>query len=315
VLAVLAAASIAFSAALSTSGATATMRRHRVYRLSAAAVARLRADLPPTLPAGWQPVSAGPAGGVVVAGNIPNPYVPDVRASAVYLPPGYSSARRYPVIYLLHGLPGSPSSFYDSLRIAQVSDGLITSGQAPPFIAVMPIGGPLVHRGSAEWAGVWASFVARAVVPWVDGHLSTIPTMQGRALAGLCAGGYGAVDIGLRHPGLFGTIESWQGYFAPVFRDGPFVHASPATLAANDPTLLVRHEAAILRRLGVRFYLSAGRNHGKVLRSFTTAFAALLGQLRLPHRLWLEPLSSRADFWRATLPSALVYAGAGFPRA
>jgi enterochelin esterase-like enzyme len=86
------------------------MRRHRVYRLSAAAVARLRADLPPTLPAGWQPVSAGPAGGVVVAGNIPDPYVSDVRASAVYLPPGYSSARRYPVIYLLHGLPGSPSN-------------------------------------------------------------------------------------------------------------------------------------------------------------------------------------------------------------
>ena len=58
----------------------------------------------------------------------------------------------------------------------------------------------------------------RDVVPWVDAHLPTMPTLSGRVLAGLSADGYGAVDIGLRHRGLFGTLEAWSGYFTP-FRD------------------------------------------------------------------------------------------------
>ena len=139
----------------------------------------------------------------------------------------------------------------------------------------------------------------------------TEPNAAGRTLAGLCAGGYGAVDIGLRHPGLFGTLESWEGYFAPVFHDGPFVHATPATLAAHDPTLLVQRQAASLRRAGVRFYVSAGGNHAQILRKWTLDFAGDLTGLKLPHRLWLLPAPQRGHFWQATLPSALIYAATG----
>ena len=157
--------------------------------------------------------------------------------------------------------------------------------------------------------GVWESYVVRTVVPWVDAHLSTRREPQGRALEGLCAGGFGAVDIGLRHPGLFGTLGSWEGYFAPVFRDGPFVHATAAVLRAHDPALILRHDAASLRRSGVRFYVSAGGNHGAILRTWTIAFAHELTSLRLAHELWLLPPIERGHFWGATLPSALLYAG------
>ena len=81
---------------------------------------------------------------------------------------------------------------------------------------------------------------------------------------------------------------------------------------ANDPTLLVRSDAASLRRAGVRFYVSVGGNHGRVLRRWTIAFAKELSTLRLPHELWLLPQSERGHFWTATLPSALQYAAAGF---
>jgi enterochelin esterase-like enzyme len=240
--------------------------------------------------------------------------VPDRRLSAVYLPPGFTPARRYPVVYLLHGMQGSPASIFRGMRLAAVADGLIAGGAAP-FIAVMPVAGPVVDPNAGEWAGVWERYVVRDVVPWADAHLPTIRTPAGRALEGVCAGGFGAVDIGLRHPGIFGTLGSFDGYFAPVFRDGPFVHATRADLLAHDPTVLVRREAAALRNSGVRFYVSAGGNHGAVLARWTVQFAHELRALRLPHELWRLPKRETGHFWRATFPSALAYADLRFTRA
>lgn len=266
------------------------------------------------LPATWTAASTGPDGGVVYQGRIPNRFAPsDHRASAIYLPPGYEAGRRYPVVYLLHGMAGSPTSIWDSMHLAAVADGLIASREMKPFVAVMPVAGPTVDPNGGEWAGVWERYVVKNVVPWVDAHLSTVLGPQGRALEGLCAGGFGAVDIGLRHPGVFGTLGSWEGYFAPVFRDGPFVDASAAVLRSHDPALLVRRDAARLRGSGVRFYVSVGGNHGHVLRAWTMAFARELTSLRLPHELWTLPAVDRGHFWGATLPSALLYAG-GVPK-
>jgi enterochelin esterase-like enzyme len=264
------------------------------------------------LPAGWFSAAHGPAGGTVWEGRIPNTFVPaDTRLSAIYLPPGYDPARLYPVVYLLHGMRGSPSSIFDAMRLPEVADRLIASGGAP-FIAVMPVAGPTVHPNLGEWAGVWENYLVDDVVPWVDRNLPTIAKARDRALEGLCAGGFGAVDVGLRHPGVFGTLGSFEGYFAPVFRDGPFVGATEADLAAHDPSVLVRHEAVALKRSAVRFYVSAGGNHGHIQRSWSIAFANELGGLRLPHKLWLLPFAQSGHFWRATLPSALSYAAAGF---
>ena len=260
---------------------------------------------------GWIAAGHGPDGGTVWAGRIPNTVVPDRRQSGIYLPPGFTPARRYPVVYLLHGMEGSPASIYRGMQLAKVADGLIARGAAP-FIAVLPVAGPRVDPNSGEWAGIWEQYLVRDVVPWVDAHLPTIPTAAGRALEGVCAGGFGAVDIGLRHPGMFGTLGSFDGYFAPEFRDGPFVHATRADLLAHDPTVLVQNESRSLRHSGVRFYVSAGGNHGAVLAQWTVDFAHELKSLRLPYELWRLPKRDDGHFWRATFPSALAYAAAAF---
>ena len=70
--------------------------------------------------------------------------------------------------------------------------------------------------------------------------------------------------------------------------------------------------AAQIAHGAVRFYVSAGGNHGRIRRSWSVAFAHELRNLRLPHELWLLPFAESGHFWRATLPSALSYAAAGF---
>jgi len=258
------------------------------------------------LPSTFVLIRTGPDGGNVWEGRIPDHHVNDPRLSDVYLPPGFSPTIRYPVVIFLHGFWGSPSSFVHGLHLAEAADAEITAGRAQPFIGVMPPGGPMTKTTSDEWAGVWEDYVVRDVVPWVDAHFLTEPSH--RAIGGLSAGGFGAIDIGLRHPGMFRTLESWGGYFRP-FLDGPFAHATQADLRAHTPTLLVSRQASQLRRLGTRFFLSTGRSgHGDVKARWTFEFAGELAGLRLAHKLWVLPDAKRGHLFREQLPAAIDYA-------
>ena len=256
-------------------------------------------------PPGFVPIGAGPSGGTVWQGPIGGRFAPPDRLpTVVYLPPGASASARYPLAVLLHGFPGSPYSFTDGLQLATVADGLIGSGAVPPFVAVLPRAGPVGYHG--EWAGRWEQFVVRDVLPWAEMHLPVTRDRRRWMIGGLSSGGYGAVDIALRHPRLFGTVESWSGYYRP-YRDGPFRDASRAELAAHDPTLLVEREAPLLRSLGTRFFVSCGSTHDLGNALFALVFAAHLRALRLPLDLMLRPGGHDGAFWRAQLPAALRY--------
>src|SRR5438105_11523438 len=241
-------------------------------------------------------VERGPSGGVIWRARIPGAR----RASLIYLPPGYSAARRYPTIYLLAGMPGSPWAYVKSLSLASVADTLISTRRVRPFVAVMPPAGPS-GRYSGEWAGPWEDYLVRRVVPWAQAHLSI---SSQRTIAGLSAGGFGAVDIALRHPRLFRRVESWGGYFRP-FRDGPLRLASSAELAAHDPLLLVRADAPLLRSRHARFFLSTGPGHGRIQAAATPRFARLLRTLGLPCRL---ELVQKRGGWERQLVAGLRWA-------
>jgi enterochelin esterase-like enzyme len=258
------------------------------------------------VPAGSTPIGQGPAGGTLFQRVIPDTALPwSLRPTVFYLPPGASADERYPVVFLLHGFPGSPYQFVDGLRLAQTADRGIEAGGLPPFIAVVPPAGLDVHHG--DWTGPWEDYLVRDVLPWVDSHLPTIATPEGRTLAGLSSGGYGALDIGLRHPDLFGTLEAWSGYFEPV-REGSLRDAGRAVLDAHDPSLLVRREAALLNELGTRIFLSAGTTRDRVTAAATKRFSAELRALGIEHTLWLAPGGHDGRFWRSQLPAALLYA-------
>ncbi len=277
------------------------------------ALAGSSAGAAPLLSKPWVEIGTGPAGGQVWQGPIADRSLPnDHRPTLVYLPPNASRSARYPVLYLLHGLPGSPYSFVDGLALAAAADAEIAARRVRPFIAVMPPAG-LDGRFRGEWTGVWETYLVDDVLPWVNTHLPAAGGLAD-AIGGLSAGGYGAVDIGLRHLGDFGTLESWSGYFDP-YRDGSLAHAGPAELAAHDPVLLARGEAELLRRLHVRFFLSSGTTQDESSAAAASAFGHELAGLHVPYRLWLQPGGHRGSLWRAQLPAALAYAFPSQPAA
>jgi enterochelin esterase-like enzyme len=261
---------------------------------------------PPPLPPSFSEIQQGPDGGRVWQGRIPNTYVPSAwRPTEIYLPPDFSPQVRYPVVYLLQGFRGSPYQYVFGLSLARRADQLINAGEVRPFIAVIPPAG-VTARFDGEWTGAWEDYLVRDVVPWADRHLPTKALAPGRVVAGLSGGGYGAVDIGLRHPRLFGTLESWSGSFTAP-HDGSLAHAGATELAAHDPALLVRRDAPLLRRLRTRFFLSSGTGD-RAAACATESFARELSSLRIAHRLWLGPGGHDGRFWGSQFAPALRYA-------
>jgi len=118
-----------------------------------------------------------------------------------------------PVVYFLHGWPGSPSSM-----IASVTPQLIKAFQsgAKPFIAAFPDGNAKTHFDS-EWAD--SSDGKAMVETWLTTNAITavegprIRTRSERAIVGFSMGGYGASIIALHHPDLFSQVSTFAGYF------------------------------------------------------------------------------------------------------
>jgi enterochelin esterase-like enzyme len=227
----------------------------------------------------------------------------------VYLPSAYDAqpSQRFPVVYLLHGFPGRPSAFLETVRAGVVDDILAAKGIAEPAILVMPFGSTGTFTDK-EWANGtrpgegWETFVARDVVRAVDARYRTIPTGAGRALAGLSEGGYGSLNIGLHHPGEFRVLESWSGYeraddLASIFgRD-------PARLAFNSPGLELPKVAAALRKARTYVWFYSGSTDP--LRRQNAGFARELARYRIPHRYFLVRGGHNWALWRGQAENAL----------
>jgi len=194
------------------------------------------------------------------------------REILVYTPPGYgdpaNAARRYPVLYLLHGSPGHPSDFLNFGAWPRLMEQ--TPGVAPALL-IVPDGNYVGEKhGDSEWANSadgrdrFEDFVVRRIVPWADAHFRTQARPAGRLVGGVSEGGYACVNLALRHPDLFGGALACSGYFdnqgAGWAR--PILGYDPAFLRPNSPLDYVG-DAIAARRVPpawktVRFFLGAG---------------------------------------------------------
>jgi enterochelin esterase-like enzyme len=134
----------------------------------------------------------------------------------VYLPADYATtARRYPVVYFLHGLPSAATAYQG---VGFVEQALDKTGH--PAILVAPQGArwnesdpEYVDHGPGDR---WETAIARELPVIVDSLYRTIPTRAARAIVGVSAGGFGAMHIGFAHLGTFSVVQSWSGYFHPT---------------------------------------------------------------------------------------------------
>lgn len=119
-----------------------------------------------------------------------------------YLPAGYETSQNlYPTVYFLDG-----GNYTDWMAVPAVLDRLIASKAIPPIVAVFIEPGSRQEEYSRNPA--WRSFIATELVPAIDARLRTFPAPEQRLIFGSSLGGYGAVDLAVEHPGVFGLCAS-----------------------------------------------------------------------------------------------------------
>jgi S-formylglutathione hydrolase FrmB len=150
------------------------------------------------------------------------------------------------------------------------------------MLIVMPESTDTSVVGDTEWANTARGRFASGVVDLVHSVDSTWPTVHsraGRGIAGLSMGGYGAVNIALRHLSMFSVVESWSGYFTQT-PTGPFAGASQAALQRNSPAAYVHSLWSQLTADPIHVLLYISRTDP--LRVQQGPFAAALGSLGVP---------------------------------
>lgn len=152
------------------------------------------------------------------------------RRMTVYTPAGYETGgKRYPVLYLLHGMGGDEEAWISLGRTAQILDNLIAQGKAKPMIVVMPNGNasqeaapgessrgmvpptmqlPKTMEGSYEQA-------FPEIVKFIDKNYRTIKSKSGRAIAGLSMGGFHSLHISKQYPDMFNYVGLFSAAIMP----------------------------------------------------------------------------------------------------
>ncbi|MGQ3055236.1 MAG: alpha/beta hydrolase [Roseateles sp.] len=215
----------------------------------------VRAFAPP--PAGFADAQAGVPGGRIEELGYASGVTGTQRQALVYLPHGYAAGRRYPVLYLLHGIGGNQHEWNGYVRANVVLDKLIASGKALPMIVVMPNGRAMPDDRSpppdrvftpqnAEGFAKFERDLLEFLIPAVETKYAAARDRRQRALAGLSMGGGQALNFGLAHLDTF----AWVGGFS----------SAPNTRPDAE---LLRDPAALKRELAL-LYLSCGNKDGLI---------------------------------------------------
>ena len=132
----------------------------------------------------------------------------------VLIPDVYEQGeRRYPVLYLLHGLFGTFENWTELTNLGRYIQNL-------PLIVVMPDGGDGWYTDTTAGEAN-ERYLIEELIPAVDGAFRTIPDRNSRAIAGNSMGGYGAFKFALKYPSFFCLAGSFSGAFHAPKLSGP----------------------------------------------------------------------------------------------
>lgn len=168
--------------------------------------------------------------GTVIKQWYNSPTLNKERRMTIYTPAGYDANKeKYPVLYLLHGMGGDEQAWSDLGRAIEILDNMIASGKVKPMIVVMPNGN--VSQSAAP--GYSSNGFKRPIfmlphtmdglmessfpdiVDYIDAHYRTIPTKEGRAIAGLSMGGFHSLHISKEYPDMFNYIGLFSAAIMP----------------------------------------------------------------------------------------------------
>jgi enterochelin esterase-like enzyme len=224
--------------------------------------------------------------GEVIADTVRSKSLGGSRRVWFYLPPGYQTAgdQLFPVVYVLDG-----ANYVEKMDVPRVLDRLIAAGAIPPVIAVFSE--PADRQEEYSRSARWRAFMATELVPMVDKRFRTFSAPDQRIILGSSLAAYGAVDLAVEYPSLFGLCAA----IAPP--------AQTATLISNQP----KARAAVV---SIRFFVMGGvydsmLDGARSLRTTLDDYSAPVTYLEVPEGHNTNTFRAHLDdAFRALLPGA-----------
>jgi len=220
----------------------------------------------------------------------------------------YKSERRYPVLYLLHGLRGHYTDWLSKTNLAEYAEKY-------ELIIVTPEGNDAWYSNSVVDANQkYEDYIIKELIPEIDSHFRTISDRHGRAIAGLSMGGYGALKLGIKYGSLFAFTGSLSGAlratqwgpddlkgFPNLYDSLKKIFGEPGdpSRAANDPYELIKNAKGTLPY----FYLDCGTSD--ILVSNSRDFVALLVANKIPYEYRELPGEHNWAYWDKQIKALL----------
>jgi enterochelin esterase-like enzyme len=224
-------------------------------------------------------------GGYIEQGQLDTELLPQPLDYRVYIPPCYEElpGSYYPVLYLIHGQSYNDDQ-WERLGVGEMADGLISTGDLPPFLIVMP--------RDRSWQEPTKDNFGKAVIdvliPWIDEKYRTLPERRYRAIGGLSRGGAWALTLALTNPDLFGGVGIHSGF---VFHsDVPNIKSRIEDIPSSEMP---------------RIYLdNADKDRPEILRS-ASWFEGFLTDYNIPHEWHLFSGYHEESYWKSHLEQYL----------
>lgn len=246
---------------------------------------------------------------------------------SIYLPPDYeTSARSYPVLYLLHGYSDDETGWIQFGEANIIADRGIANGDFPPCIIVMPDGKVSWYCNSADGKDPWEDMFIEEFIPFIEAQYRIRARKEFRAIAGLSMGGNGALLLSMRHPDLFSSCVALS---SGVFTDEEIlnskrhqhyfgtIHGSTMEGKVNEHWkeysplyLLDRVEKEQLK--SIRFYIDCGDDD--FLYKGNSALHVKMRDLEIPHEFRVRDGSHQWSYWRTGLSDGLKFISEKFHR-
>src|SRR5499433_3014831 len=128
----------------------------------------------------------------------------------IYLPPSYatSPAKKYPVLYFLHGLFEDETRWSSRGQTDQIMNRMIAEGKIGEFVVAIPFGGTSFYTNTRDGSEKWEDVIVTEFIPLIESSYRVNATRATRGISGTSMGGYGALKIAMKHPDLFGSASA-----------------------------------------------------------------------------------------------------------
>jgi enterochelin esterase-like enzyme len=254
----------------------------------------------PAPPEGFDKERAGIARGKLERVDYDSKTIGVKRWMEVYTPAGYSADKKYPVLYLLHGIGGNEQREWtgnggNQGSAATILDNLVADKKIVPMIVVFPNGNATTNSGGGGgggrrggggmggdgWGRNFENDLIKDIIPFMESHYSVKADRESRALAGLSMGGGQSLNFGLGNLDVFASVGGFSS--APNTRTPEQLFPDPEKAKSQLKVL----------------YISCGNRDGLMGNSLRTHTYAK--EKNIPHVWHVDDHGHDFQHWKAGL--------------